>query len=268
MTDASAWSRAAVSGRRVGHTVEHHGSLGSTNDRAREALAEPGGEGRAVVADHQSAGRGRRGRQWLSPPGHNLMVSVALRPRIEPARAGLLGIAAAVATRDACEAAVPRAGLLLRWPNDVVTGDGLKVAGLLVDTALADDRLADAVVGIGINVNWRRAEMPAEIVERATSLADLAGPELDRVALLATLLDALDREVVALESGASPVARFAEVSALDGRQVEVQVGEERLEGMAAGVAEDGALLLDVPAGRLALTVGEVVAVRDPAGAAA
>jgi BirA family biotin operon repressor/biotin-[acetyl-CoA-carboxylase] ligase len=262
MTDASAWSRAALPGRRLGHAVEHHATIGSTNDRAREALAEPGGEGLAVVADYQEGGRGRRGRQWLSPPGRNLMVSVALRPGVAPARAGLLGIAAALAVRDACQPLVPDADLRLRWPNDVVTADGLKVAGLLLETTLADDRLADVVVGIGINVNWRRAEMPPEIAERATSLANLAGHDLDRVALLGKLLAGLDREIAELEAGETPVPRFAAVSALEGRRVEVEVGEQVLEGIAAGLAEDGALLLDVPAGRLALSVGEVMTVRD------
>ncbi|MGH2456638.1 MAG: biotin--[acetyl-CoA-carboxylase] ligase, partial [Candidatus Limnocylindria bacterium] len=101
MTDASAWQRAVDPARRVGHALELHASIGSTNDRARQALLEPGGEGRAVVAELQTAGRGRRGRAWLSPPGVNLMVSVALRPRLDPAAAGRLGLAVALATRDA-----------------------------------------------------------------------------------------------------------------------------------------------------------------------
>jgi BirA family biotin operon repressor/biotin-[acetyl-CoA-carboxylase] ligase len=216
----------------------------------------------AVVADHEAAGRGRRGRAWLSPAGRNLMASVGIRPRLEPRHAGLLGIAAALATRDACAAAVPGQELGIRWPNDVVAAGGLKVAGLLVETTLADDRVADAVVGVGINVNWRRAEMPGEIAARATSLADLAGAEADRVALLGELLARLDAEVAALEAGRSPVDRFREASVLDGRGISVEVGDAVVEGVGAGIADDGALLVDTPAGRLALGVGEVVAVRD------
>ena len=268
MTDAHDWSRAAVRTRRIGHAVEHHPSIGSTNDRARELLADAAGEGVAVVADHQSAGRGRRGRTWLSPPGRNLMVSAGIRPRLDQARAGLLGIAAAVAVRDACAGFLPDHAIGLRWPNDVVSADRLKLGGLLVETTLVGERVVDAVIGVGINANWRRAEMPAEIARRATSLADLAGADVDRVALLALLLANLDREVDRLEAGESPVQRFREASVLDGREVLVQVGEERLEGTAAGIADDGALLLDTPAGRLALSVGEVAAVRDVAGAVA
>lgn len=242
--------------------MEFHAAIGSTNDRARAALRELGGEGLAVVADLQTAGRGRRGRSWVSPAGVNLTVSVGLRPLLEPSRAGLLGIAAALAVRDACAAVVLNSPLAIRWPNDVVTGAGDKVAGLLVETAVEDGRLVEAVIGIGINVNWRRAAMPHEIAALATSLADLAGHELDRPALLAVLLDALDAELAALERGDSPVDRFRSVSALDGRRVGVELGEALLEGIAAGIADDGALLLDTEAGRFALTIGEVISVRD------
>ena len=262
MTDPAAWSRVASPARRVGRRVEFHDEIGSTNDRARMALREPGGDGLAVVADLQTAGRGRRGRTWASPSGLNLTVSVGLRPLLEPSRSGLLGIAAAVATCDACTAIVPTAALGIRWPNDVVTSGGEKVAGLLIETAVEDRRMVEAVIGIGINVNWRRDQMPPEISARATSLADLAGRELDRPALLGLLLDALDAELGALEQGGSPVERFRAMSALDDRRVAVDLGEEVLEGIAAGIADDGALLLDTDAGRVALTIGEVVSVRD------
>jgi BirA family biotin operon repressor/biotin-[acetyl-CoA-carboxylase] ligase len=266
MHEPADWAAAADAARRIGHAVEYHAEIGSTNDRARELLATPDGEGVAVVADHQTAGRGRRGRSWDSPSGRNLLVSVAVRPRVPPRHAGLLGAAAAVAVRDAC-ASVVAEPLLVRWPNDIVTAGGDKVAGLLVETALEGERLAEAVVGVGINVNWRRAEMPPQIAARATSLTDLAGGALDRVALLRTLLAALDAELAAVENGASPVARLREVSALDGQTVTVDLGAALLDGVAAGIGDDGSLLLDAPAGRVALSVGEVVAVRDAAAVA-
>ncbi len=262
MTDAAAWSRVADPDRWVGRRVEFHPEIGSTNDRARAALREPDGEGLAVVADLQTSGRGRRGRAWISPAGVNLAASVALRPRLEGGQIGLLGIAAALAVRDACAALAPDGDLLIRWPNDVVTDAGDKVAGLLVETAVGNGRLIDAVIGSGVNVNWRRAEMPPDIAARATSLAELAGRDLDRVALLEALLGALDAEVAGLERGESPVVRFRAVSALDGRRVAVEMGDEVVEGNAAGIADDGALLLDTAAGRVALSVGEVVSVRE------
>jgi BirA family biotin operon repressor/biotin-[acetyl-CoA-carboxylase] ligase len=262
MTDPADWSRAADPARRIGHAVEFHPEIASTNDRARAALAEPGGAGLAVVADLQTAGRGRRGRSWISPAGANLLFSVAWRPNVAPRLAGLMGVAAALAVRDACASLVPDAGLAIRWPNDVVDAGGRKVAGLLVETALERGELLEAVVGIGINVNWLPAAMPAEIVGSATSLQALAGEPIDRVLLLDRVLDALDAEVHAVERGETPVARLRAADWLDGRQVEVDTGTATLSGRAAGIADDGSLLLDAEAGRVALSVGEVARVQE------
>ena len=260
MTDPADWSRAADPGRGIGHAVEFHAEIASTNDRAREALDEPGGEGLAIVADLQTAGRGRRGRTWISPSGANLLVSVAWRPQVAPRLAGLLGVAAALAVRDACASLVPDAGLSIRWPNDVVDREGRKVAGLLVETALEAGELAEAVAGIGINVNWLESEMPEEIRANATSLQVLLGAPLDRVALLERVLTALDAEARALERGESPVPRLREASWLEGRGVEVDTGAATISGRVAGFADDGSLFLDTDAGRVALSVGEVARV--------
>ncbi len=262
MTDPAAWSHAADPARRLGRAVEFHAAIGSTNDRARAALREPGGEGLAVVADQQLDGRGRRGRSWISPPGVNLMVSVGLRPSVDGRLMGQLGAAAALAVQRACSAVAPRAELAIRWPNDLVDDQGRKVAGLLVETALEDGRLAEAVIGIGINANWRRTEMPAEIAERATSLAELCGGQVDRVALLSLLLSALDDEVSRLERGLSPVPRLRRHSWLDGRRVEVDLGDRLLAGRVIGLDDDGGLLLEHDGQIAALTVGEVVRVQD------
>lgn len=262
MTDPAAWSLAADPARRLGRAVEFHAAIGSTNDRARAALREPGGEGLAVVADKQLAGRGRRGRSWTSPPGMNLLVSVALRPSVNGRLGGQLGAAAALAAHRACSAIALGAELAIRWPNDLVDDQGRKVAGLLVETALEDGRLAEGVIGIGINANWRRADMPAEIAERATSLAELCDGPVDRVALLSQLLSALDDEVTQLEQGLSPVPRLRMHSWLDGRQVEVDLGDRLLAGRVIGLDDDGGLLLEHDGQIAALTVGEVVRVLD------
>lgn len=251
------WSAAADARRRVGSLVEAHAEIGSTNDRARDLLAA-GREGVAVVAELQTAGRGRRGRTWESPAGVNLTVSVGLRPALDAGTASLVGLATALAVRDACADA---AALFVKWPNDLVDAGGQKAAGLLLETTLIDQRVGQAVIGMGINVNWRRSEMPAEVAATATSLAELAGHEVDRVGLLASLLTRLDAEVAALEAGVSPVERFAAASWLDGRDVTVGLGDRQVAGRVAGIGGDGSLLLDTLAGRLSLSAGEVVRVR-------
>jgi BirA family biotin operon repressor/biotin-[acetyl-CoA-carboxylase] ligase len=249
---------AARADRRIGHAVEHHASIGSTSDRARELLDVPGGPGTAVVAELQTSGRGRRGRSWTSPAGRNLMVSVAFRPRLAAADAWRLGLAAALAARDACRTVAP---VDLKWPNDLVAADGRKVGGLLIETVLDGDRVSAATIGIGINVNWAVAEMPAEIAGTATSLAELAGAPADRGALLGKLLDRLDVELSALEAGASPLDRYRDACRTIGSAVTVEVGSRSIDGIAVAVDDAGGLVVDTPAGRETVTSGEVVRVR-------
>jgi BirA family biotin operon repressor/biotin-[acetyl-CoA-carboxylase] ligase len=158
---------------------------------------------------------------------------------------------------------LPDAGLAVRWPNDLVDRDGRKVAGLLVETALERAELAEVVIGIGINVNWDPAEMPADFGAGATSLRALVGT-VDRVDLLRRVLEALDSEMSALGRGDPPLERLRAHSWLDGRQVEVDTGDGRVIGRAVGIGDDGSLLLDAGVGRLALSVGEVARVVESA----
>ncbi len=260
MTDPRPWASAADPTRRIGRAVEFHAQLGSTNDRARELLAGPHGDGVAVVADHQVAGRGRRGRAWASPAGTNLLVSVGIRPRLAPDRLPLLGLAGALAILAACRRAAPGVGWAVRWPNDVIGPEGRKVAGVLAEAGSEAGRPVEVVLGMGINVNWRRAEMPDAIASTATSLWDETGAAVDRIDLLAGLLAALERGVAELEAGGSPVPALRADSWLDGRRVEVEVGERRVHGMVTGLGDDGALLLLTDDGPIALQVGEVVRV--------
>jgi BirA family biotin operon repressor/biotin-[acetyl-CoA-carboxylase] ligase len=251
----------------VGHTVEHHAEIGSTNDRARAALAEPGGNGLAVVADRQMAGRGRMGRSWLSPSGTNLLLSVGLRLDLPIERAWWLAAAAALAVRAAAASVASAAQLAVRWPNDMVTSDGLKVAGLLTETQVEGERVVGAVIGIGINVNWRRSAMPPDIAPGATSFADLAGAPVDRLELLTSLLAALDGEIRQVEGGASPLERFQAASWLTGRAIEVETPAGRLIGVAGEIADNGGLILDGPSLRTTVSVGEVIRVHPQAASA-
>ncbi len=240
-----------------------HATIGSTNDRARELLDEPHGEGRAIVAEEQTAGRGRRGRTWLSPTGRNLMVSMAVRPRLRAGDAWQLGMAAALGGLRGCAAF---ARLQLKWPNDLVSLEGAKVGGLLIETTIEGDHLTTLVIGVGINVNWPRIEMPSEIAVGATSLSELAGVEIDRADLLGDLLDALDAELVTVEGGLSPLARYRRACATLGTTVGVETATGRIEGVAVAIDDVGALVIETTARRVSLTSGEVVRVRAAAPA--
>lgn len=260
---AERWTDAADPRRHVGRAVEFVPVIGSTNDRARDLLAEPHGDGVAVVADLQTAGRGRQLRSWTSPAGLNLTVSVGVRPSLPALDAWMLSAVAALAVLDAAR---PHAVLALTWPNDVVAADGRKVAGILVETTLAAERVRDAVIGIGLNVNWRRADMPAEIGGRATSLADLAGHSVDRVELLGALLGRLDAELAALDGGASPLARYRRACATLGAQVRAEAPGGTIEGRATAIDDHGALVVETDGGPITVTSGDVIRVTREAGA--
>lgn len=253
---AGAWDAASRPMRRIGHAIEAHASITSTNDRARALLDLSDGDGRVVVADEQTEGRGRRGREWLSPPGLNLLVSVAIHPRLAAQDAWQLGLAVALAAADACAEVAPVA---LKWPNDLVSAaDGRKAGGLLIETMAEGDRLSGAVVGIGINVNWRLDAMPDALRRTATSLADLAGAPVDRVALLGRLLGALEEELDAIEAGRSPLERYRERCSTLGRTVTVATADGSVTGRAVDLDPAGALIVEVADGRHVISSGEVV----------
>ena len=246
--------------RRLGHRVERHSSIGSTNDRARELLEGADGDGSVVVAEEQTSGRGRRGRSWQSPPSRNLLMSVALAPDLAAADAWRLGLATALAVAEACEAVAP---VVLKWPNDVVAAaDGRKLGGLLIETMAEGDRLRSAVLGIGINVNWRRVEMPADLREEATSLADLAGASVDRDALFDRLIDLLELEIAAAEAGQSPLERYRALCSTLSSAVSVETAQGVVHGRAIDLDASGALVVEDREGRRhVVNGGEVTRVR-------
>ncbi|MDP9270483.1 MAG: biotin--[acetyl-CoA-carboxylase] ligase [Chloroflexota bacterium] len=262
MTSSTDWNAAAEPGRRVGHSVEFHSSIGSTNDRAWELL-RAGADGIAVVAELQTAGRGRNGRSWSSPAGVNLMASVGLRLSFAPENAWQLAAAAGLALLAACRSVLPGAAgarLALKWPNDLVDADGRKVAGLLLETTVLGDRVREAAIGTGVNVNWRADEMPVDLAARSTSLLQIGGAEVERTSLLRAYLAALDAEIAGVESGRSPLERFRAASWLTERRVQVAVGERIVAGQVVGIGPDGSLELETDAGRRSLGYGEVIRV--------
>jgi BirA family biotin operon repressor/biotin-[acetyl-CoA-carboxylase] ligase len=256
---ALSWSLAAAPHHRIGHAIEAHDAIGSTNDRAREALREPDGIGRVILAELQTAGRGRRGRTWDSPSGVNLTFSVGVRPELAARDAWRLAAAAGLAVRAAAR---PFGIVSLKWPNDVVDGAGRKVAGILIETVIDGEQVAEAVIGIGINVNWRRDEMPAELRPRASSLAELAARPIDRVDLLRALLEELDAWVARAEGDGSVLDAYRAASWLTGRSVEVEAGDRRLRGIARDVTPDGSLPIEGGGEAQVVSYGEVTRVLE------
>jgi len=159
----------------------------STNRVAMEMAEDGAPHGTVVVADAQTAGRGRMGRRWESPEGKNLYVSLLLRPSVSTVDAPRLALVAGVALADAVEAVGVSASL--KWPNDLYCG-GRKAAGILAEMASDPDGVRHVVIGVGLNVNMEEADFPPELWGTATSLRIQAGRAFRRVDVLAQLLDA------------------------------------------------------------------------------
>jgi BirA family biotin operon repressor/biotin-[acetyl-CoA-carboxylase] ligase len=243
----------------LGARVLWYDEIGSTNDRAL-AWAELGAEeGCLVVADAQSAGRGRLGRSWASPAGAGIYATVLLRP--PPHATGLLTLAAGLAVAEGIERAT---GLHahLKWPNDVVlpTRIGLprKLAGILAEAGSSGERTLHVVVGMGINV--LPAAYPADVASRATSLESELGRPVSRGLVLAECLAALWFRYSSLVGGGSAgvlVAWRERAAATFARRVEWDGPAGRRAGVARDVGDDGALLVEADGGLVRVTAGEV-----------
>jgi BirA family biotin operon repressor/biotin-[acetyl-CoA-carboxylase] ligase len=233
-----------------GAQVHYAAQVGSTNDIVRQLAEEGAPEGTLVVADEQTAGRGRMGRRWLAPPNMALLMSLLFRPSLPPEEANRLVMACGLAAAEAIEA---RTGLAVdvKWPNDLQIG-GAKVAGILAESELLGERLVYVVVGIGINVNMR--EDPAEkLLYPATSLLRETGRPVDRLALLGDFLERLDAWHSLLDRSELDAAWSARLVTLGQRVVAGEV-----EGVAERVDRAGALWVRDDAGELVrLTAGEV-----------
>jgi len=231
-------------------------TLPSTSEEAKRRARAGAAEGTVIVAREQSAGRGRQGRPWSSPPG-NLYCSLILRPAVAPAQAAQLGFAAALAVGGACRRFLPKGvALAYKWPNDVLLGGG-KAAGILLESE-TDPRgaLAFIVVGIGVNLVSHPAdtEFPATSLKSAGAVRDVAASAFLE-ALAPGLLLWYERwrgqGFAALRQGWLDSAYGL------GEAIRVRLPGEEIAGRFVGLDEDGVLLLDGPTGRRRIAAAEV-----------
>lgn len=219
-----------------------HSETDSTNSRASELAGKSAPHGTIVCADSQTAGRGRLGRKWESPPGTNLYLSLLLRPPLEPSRAPAITLVTAVALAMAVEKTTSL-GAGLKWPNDLYLG-GRKAAGILAETTGDPDRLRHVVIGVGLNVNADIESFPEYLRDRATSLRIETGKVFRRVAILARFLDAFVEcygEFLSSGFGAM-LPEWNRRDILKGKKVTLRHGGREARGIAVGVDESGMLL--------------------------
>ena len=215
----------------------------STNQQAKAMAAQGAPEGTLVVADTQTQGRGRRGRDWFSPPGRSIHASIILRPLMAPAQAPRITLMSAVAV---ARTLIESAGLAatIKWPNDILI-DGRKIAGILTEISTEMDQIDYVVVGLGINVHTRQEELPAEIAPLATSIGIEGGANLTRTQLLCALLlqfEACYRQLV--DHGSLPIMKqWRRMTDIIGQKVDVDILDTRYTGIVQTVDDDGVLIL-------------------------
>lgn len=247
----------------IGRKIFFYPETGSTNTRAFELGRRGEPEGAAVIADRQTAGKGRLGRKWASPPGVNFYTSVILRPKIPPEQAQRFALLMAVAAAEAVSGFSPKR-VCVKWPNDILI-DSKKVAGILMEMDAEPDRVNFIVAGVGVNINMTAADMPEEIRAVATSIREKSGKETPRAEFARALYSAMEKWYkVFLAEGFVPVVKaWRGYFDAEGRTVKVTAFDRVITGVCAGIDESGALLLRTPAGGLEKIIsGDVETVRS------
>lgn len=238
-------------------------TIGSTNE-AGAALCQGKAPvlGTVIIADMQEKGKGRLGRQWISPPGLNIYMSIVLVPAIAPKDATLLtilsSVACATALRETCGVDAS-----IKWPNDLMI-KGRKVGGILTEIRADPDRIAWAVIGIGINVNMDSLSFHGEMRRIATSIKAETGIAHRRSGLIVAILGALEKyyRILVNEGGTHVVAKWRQLSCTLGKRVRVASGPTHISGFAEDVDDEGMLLLRLPSGELKrIGAGDLTVIR-------
>jgi BirA family biotin operon repressor/biotin-[acetyl-CoA-carboxylase] ligase len=236
--------------------VHYFETLDSTNNYAKELAAREAPEGTLVIAETQTGGRGRLGREWNSPAGVGLYVSVVLRPLLPPMELPQITLTTAVAVVRAVRR-VTMVAPGIKWPNDLLM-HGKKLGGILTEMETESDRIRHVVIGLGLNIN--NPDFPSELAGTATSLAQELGGSFSRVDLLRAWLEEFeDLYESFLNQGFPQILEEWKRSAVTlGRMVTVRQGPREISGKAVDVAPDGALLLQTPGGEMVrVTSGEI-----------
>jgi len=242
--------------RLIGSKVIYYPSLASTMDKAREAALGGAAEGTVVIADEQTAGRGRINRAWLSPKG-SVALSLIIYPEVKNLPY-LIMLASLSVLHCIKKATGLEAGI--KWPNDVLI-NGKKVCGILVETSAQKKNKVYSLIGIGLNVNVKTPDIP-EISAIATSLSYEMKLEVSRLKIIRGLLRELDRFYLTLPDAAPIFEEWRDNLVTLGREIKVTSGGSVVGGMAEAVAGDGSLMLRDREGKLTRIIAGDVSLRD------
>lgn len=243
----------------VGRDIFHYKEVGSTQEIAKGLATKGSRDGALVAAETQTAGKGRRNRNWCSPEG-GIYLSIILRPEIAPSQAPLMALLAGVATAKTIRK-LHKVKAELKWPNDIQINDR-KVGGVLIEIAAEADFVNWLVVGIGLNANTKTVSLPPELRTTAVSLEEECGREIPRVEFVRRLLEEIERlYLVFKEQGSAPILEgWKSMANTLGVPVQVTNGKV-IEGEAVDVDRDGALIIKLADGGVRRVVAGDVSMR-------
>lgn len=236
---------ANIKTKKLGKSVYYFQCTDSTNVQAKQ-LAEQGAEhGSIVVADEQTAGRGRRGRSWDSPAGKNLYFTLLLKPDFAPDMAPMLTLVMAMAVAKGLERCIGyKSGIGIKWPNDLVI-NGRKICGILTEMTLEQSYIKNVIIGVGINAD--KQTFAPELVDKATSLEDECGKKLCKAKLLAEIMAAFEEDYEIFVQTCDLTGLQEEYNAClinCGREVTVLDPKGEFRGIALGINSSGELLVE------------------------
>ncbi|MBR5421738.1 MAG: biotin--[Lachnospiraceae bacterium] len=245
----------------AGQRVYFRKETESTNEDAKYMAEEGKEHGSLVVADAQTAGRGRRGRSWESPPGQDIYMSLLLRPDFSPEKASMLTLLMAVSVAEVINGLYPDMKVNIKWPNDILVGER-KICGILTEMNAEPDYIHNVIIGVGINVN--RKDFPPEIEEFATSLRLVHGEMIDRAQIIVGIMDYFEYYygIFAERLDVSDFVHIYDGYLVNrGREVRVLDPKGEYSGVAEGINDKGELIVKLPDGSSTTVASGEVSVR-------
>ncbi|WP_084786842.1 biotin--[acetyl-CoA-carboxylase] ligase [Bacillus tuaregi] len=238
--------------KRLGQNIHYEEKIDSTQKMALQLSLDGASEGTVVIAEEQTAGRGRMARTWFSPKYTGVWMSVILRPQLLPHKAPQLTLVTAVAVVQAIEE-LASIKPQIKWPNDILL-NGKKITGILTELQAESDRINSVIIGIGMNVNQEQEMYPEELRSIATSLRIETGKSINRAELIRLVLAKLEYLYdLYLQEGFEPIKILWESYAISiGKMITARMVQGDLYGKALGITDDGALMLEDETGKVHL----------------
>ena len=242
-----------------GREIHYYDVVDSTQTIAHKLAQEGAPHGTIIIGEEQTAGRGRMARPWESAKGTGIWMTVIVRPDVTPQQASSYTLVVAVAVTMAIKTLYKHIEPAIKWPNDLLI-NGKKCTGILTEMQAEADLVQALLVGIGINANQVAADFSPEIADIATSLQLEAGEEINRAALVASILHYLEQftELYVKEGFASLKTLWQQLSCTIGQRIEVTTIRERFEGVASGITDDGVLQLTQDDGTIRTIMQEIL----------